>query len=36
MEEGQRDNWFGSPFTQTCGVLAAIFIPAFVLIELAA
>jgi DHA2 family multidrug resistance protein len=34
LEEGQRDDWFGSPFIQTCALLAAIFIPAFVLIEL--
>jgi DHA2 family multidrug resistance protein len=34
LEEGQRDDWFGSPFIQTCATLAAIFIPAFVLIEL--
>jgi DHA2 family multidrug resistance protein len=34
LEEGQRDDWFGSPFIQTCAALAAIFIPAFVLIEL--
>jgi MFS transporter, DHA2 family, multidrug resistance protein len=34
LEEGQRDDWFGSQFIQFCTVLAAIFIPAFVLIEL--
>lgn len=34
LEEGQRDDWFGSPFIQRCAVLAAIFIPAFVIIEL--
>ena len=34
LEEGQRDDWFSSPFIQTCAALAAIFIPAFVLIEL--
>ena len=34
LEEGQRDDWFGSPFIQTCAVLAGIFVPAFVLIEL--
>jgi DHA2 family multidrug resistance protein len=34
LEEGQRDDWFGSPFIQSCAILAAIFIPAFVAIEL--
>ena len=34
LEEGQRDDWFGSPFIQTCAVLAGMFVPAFVLIEL--
>jgi len=34
LEEGQRDDWFSSPFIQTCALLAAIFIPAFVLVEL--
>jgi MFS transporter, DHA2 family, multidrug resistance protein len=34
LEEGQRDDWFGSPFIQRCAILAAIFIPAFVIIEL--
>jgi DHA2 family multidrug resistance protein len=34
LEEGQRDDWFGSVFIQRCALLAAIFIPAFVLIEL--
>ena len=34
LEEGQRDDWFGSPFIQTYAVLAGIFVPAFVLIEL--
>ena len=34
LEEGQRDDWFGSPFIQTCALTAAIFVPAFVLIEL--
>jgi DHA2 family multidrug resistance protein len=34
LEEGQRDDWLGSTFIQRCALLAAIFIPAFVLIEL--
>jgi DHA2 family multidrug resistance protein len=34
LEEGQRDDWLGSPFIQRCAILAAIFIPAFVIIEL--
>jgi MFS transporter, DHA2 family, multidrug resistance protein len=35
LEEGQRKDWFGSQFIQRCGILAAIFIPGFVIIELA-
>jgi DHA2 family multidrug resistance protein len=34
LEEGQRDDWLGSPFIQRCALLAAIFIPAFVINEL--
>src|SRR6266404_4732374 len=34
LEEGQRDDWLGSVFIQRCALLAAIFIPAFVIIEL--
>jgi DHA2 family multidrug resistance protein len=34
LEEGQRDDWLGSPFIQRCALLAAIFIPAFVITEL--
>ncbi len=34
LEEGQRKDWFGNDFIRTCGVLAAIFVPAFVLIEI--
>jgi MFS transporter, DHA2 family, multidrug resistance protein len=34
LEEGQRDDWLGSVFIQRCALLAAIFIPAFVMIEL--
>ena len=34
LEEGQRKDWFGSPFIRNCAVLAAIFIPLFVAIEL--
>ncbi len=29
LEEGQRDNWFGSSFIRDCGVLATIFVPFF-------
>jgi DHA2 family multidrug resistance protein len=35
LEEGQRDDWFGSPFIQLCALLAAIFIPTFIVTELA-
>jgi DHA2 family multidrug resistance protein len=34
LEEGQRNDWFGSNFIVTCAILAGIFVPAFVLIEL--
>ncbi len=34
LEDGQRKDWFGSGFIVTCALLAAIFIPAFVIIEL--
>jgi DHA2 family multidrug resistance protein len=34
LEEGQRQDWFGSPFIQKCAWLATIFIPMFVLAEL--
>jgi MFS transporter, DHA2 family, multidrug resistance protein len=34
LEEGQRKDWFGNDFIVTCGALAAIFVPAFVIIEL--
>jgi DHA2 family multidrug resistance protein len=34
LEEGQRKDWFGSPFIQRCAWLAAIFIPIFVGVEL--
>ena len=34
LEEGQNDDWLGSVFIQRCALLAAIFIPAFVIIEL--
>ncbi len=33
LEEGQRKDWFGSGFIQICALLAAIFIPIFLLIE---
>ena len=31
LEEGQRKDWFGSSFILTCGILAGIFMPAFIL-----
>ena len=34
LEEGQRQHWFGSEFIQRCAWLSAIFIPAFIFIEL--
>ena len=34
LEEGQRKDWFGSPFIRGCAVLAAIFVPIFILREL--
>jgi DHA2 family multidrug resistance protein len=34
LEEGQRKDWFGSQFIINCAILAAIFVPLFVLIEL--
>jgi DHA2 family multidrug resistance protein len=34
LEEGQRKDWFGNDFILTYGILAAIFVPAFVLIEI--
>ena len=34
LEEGQRKDWFGSSFIQTCGAMAAVFVPAFIIIEL--
>jgi DHA2 family multidrug resistance protein len=33
LEEGQRKDWFGSPFIRNCGMLAAVFVPFFVLWE---
>ena len=33
LEEGQRKDWFGNSFIRTCGMLAAFFVPAFVLLE---
>ena len=35
LEEGQRKDWFGSPFIVNCAILAAIFVPLFIIIELA-
>ncbi len=34
LEEGQRKDWFGSPFIQDAGLLVGIFIPLFIIIEL--
>lgn len=34
LEEGQRKDWFGSPLIVNCAILAAIFVPLFVIIEL--
>jgi len=34
LEEGQRKDWFGSPFIVNCAILAAIFVPLFIVIEL--
>ncbi len=34
LEEGQRHDWFGSAFIRNCGILAAIFVPIFVVWEL--
>ena len=34
LEEGQRKDWFGNDLIRTCGVLAAIFVPAFILLEI--
>ena len=33
LEEGQRKDWFGNDFIRTCGILAGIFVPLFVLLE---
>ena len=33
LEEGQRKDWFGSQFIVSCAILAAIFVPLFVVIE---
>ncbi len=34
LEEGQRKDWFGSDLIRTCGILAAIFVPMFILREI--
>ena len=34
LEEGQRKDWFGNEFIRTAGLLAAVFIPVFVVNEL--
>ena len=34
LEEGQRKDWFGNDFIRTCGLLAGVFLPLFVFIEL--
>ena len=33
LEEGQRKDWFGSQFIRNCAILAALFIPVFIIIE---
>ncbi|HEY0791184.1 MAG TPA: DHA2 family efflux MFS transporter permease subunit [Chthoniobacterales bacterium] len=33
LEEGQRQDWFTSPFIRNCAILAATFIPLFLLLE---
>jgi DHA2 family multidrug resistance protein len=35
LEEGQRKDWFGSPMIRNCAILAAVFIPLFVVISFA-
>jgi DHA2 family multidrug resistance protein len=34
LEEGQRKDWFGNEFIRNCGILAGIFVPLFVVVEL--
>lgn len=34
LEEGQRKDWFGSSFIVICAILAGVFVPLFVLVEL--
>lgn len=34
LEDGQREDWFGSGFIRTCGLLAAVFLPLFAVWEL--
>ena len=34
LEEGQRKDWFGNNFIRTCGILAGVFVPAFILLEI--
>ena len=34
LEEGQRKDWFGNPMIRDLSILAAIFIPAFLIFEL--
>jgi DHA2 family multidrug resistance protein len=34
LEEGQRKDWFGNNLIFSCGILAAIFVPAFILTEI--
>ena len=33
LEEGQRNDWFGSEFIRNCAILAGIFVPAFIIRE---
>ncbi len=36
LEEGQRNDWFGSQFIRNCAILAGIFVPAFIIREFTA
>ncbi|MGB9164014.1 MAG: MDR family MFS transporter [Rhodomicrobium sp.] len=36
LEEGNKDDWFGSPFIVRLGIIAAVFLTAFLVIELTA
>ena len=36
LEEGNKDDWFGSPFIVRLAIIAAVFLSAFLVIELTA